>query len=263
MAGASFNVGGMKVNKTTAYISLAAAAGIVGYAWWQRQAGGSTPVETTTDTMSGIDPLTGLPYSDEFGFGGDFSGIGYSGFGFLDPVTGATIGAYGQTITQVSTNAAWTQAVVAYLVQQGYEGTAVTMALGKVFGGSPVTDDELRIWQAATASQGQPPQSHPPIIHAQTPTPTTPANPPTTVTGLKATAFREHIDLKWNPVANATGYVIYVNGSYKTTTLYSQEHVWNLRPNTTYRLGVVPAIRTSAGKYTSGPTATITVKTKR
>jgi hypothetical protein len=149
------------------------------------------------------------------------------------------------------------------LVQLGYEGTAVTTALGKVFGGSPVNDDELRIWQAALGVEGNPPGAYPPVIHTQPTTPTSPANPPTTVTGLTATSFRTHVDLKWNAVANATGYVVYVNGGFRTTTLYAQEHVWHLNPNTTYTIGVVPAIRTAAGKYTSGPTATVRVKTKK
>lgn len=270
-----FNLGGMKVNKTTAYISLAAAGGIIAYAWWQHQVNNAAPTSdtgTATDAATEqIDPLTGLPYGDEYGYGSDYSGIGYQGFGFFDPVTGATIGAYGQTVTQVSNNAQWTQSAVAYLVQQGYEGVAVTAALGKVLAGSAVTDDEIHIWQAAIAAEGNPPQSYPPIVHVPGTTPTTPATTtPKAPTGLKAVSIsKTQIILDWNPLGTAgvtpgfVGYQVYMNGARQATLSYSGK--WtksHLKPNTSYHFTVY-GVYHSGTHDTLGPGTSITVRTKK
>src|ERR1041385_858906 len=96
----TISIAGKAVPKNAVYIGGFAAVGILAYAYWKRSSssgGGNTP---TADPNAGLDPSTGLPFSDEFG-----GGMSYSGLGIYDPATGQTIASYGsQTITSVTTN---------------------------------------------------------------------------------------------------------------------------------------------------------------
>jgi hypothetical protein len=251
------NIGGMKLNKTTLWISLAAAGGIVGYAWWTRRAAGETPITTEGD-VSGIDPATGLPYDSGFGDSGIPT---YQGIGVYDPATGGYFGTGygGQTVTGVSTNAAWVQAATLWLTTQGFEGPAIATALGKVLSGQPVTNDELAIFTAAVGAQGNPPQGYPTIVHVPTgSTPTTPATVGAPK-NVKTKTWLTHVFVDFDPVAGAKGYAYFVNGARKTSSVFSQETLWNLKRNTSYRIGIA-AIKTDDSL---GPTTTVTVRTKK
>ena len=265
-SGGKISIGKVKLSKNAVMLGAATGVGIIAYAYYMRgRGGGDIPAGDGSSFDPNIDPATGIPYSDEYGGGGGTGG--YSGLGIYDPVTGQYLGnGYGSSVvTGVSTNAAWTQACVAYLVSVGYEGMAVNSALGKVLSGQAVTQDELNIFNAATAAQGHPPQGYPTIKMASgQPGGTT--NPPGA--NLPApTGF--HVDrvtrstaiVDWNDVKNATGYRLYLNGAvrYANHPAYSLASYSGLKPNTSYRLEV-RAIGADGGV---GAPASLTVKTPK
>lgn len=240
-------IGNVKVPKPALYMGVAGAAAIVLYAYYQRRSaggGGNTPTEAGADPN--IDPSTGLPYTDEFGGG-------ISGLGIYDPATGGTIGTgYGQVIQQVSTNAGWAQAATAYLTTSGYEGTAVTSALGKALTGQALTQDELNIFNAARAVEGEPPNSYPPI-HMVGTAPGGTTNP--SGSSLPApgnlhvmNTYRTEIQIGWNAVKGAKGYAVFraidapggstPTGQRQTTTVYTSYQYKGLKPGTRYRFDV-------------------------
>lgn len=247
-------IGNVNVPKPALFIGVAAAGGILFYAYYMRGGtGGSVDAETTVPDDSGIDPYTGLPYSDQFGFG---SG-GYSGVGIYDPSTGGTIGGGygGGIVTGVTTNAAWSQAVINYFETHGtYAETNVSNALGKVLTGRPITVDELNIFNAARAVQGEPPQAYPTIqmVSAAPGGTTNPSGSSLPApTGLKATATgRGSIRVDWNPVKGAKGYALYQaadgagggtpTGARRTSTVYSVYTFSGLKPGTRYRFDIHP-----------------------
>jgi len=269
--GGTVHIGKFKLSKNAVMLGGATGIGILAYAYYVRRNASTTG--TTTDDGAAyvdpsIDPNTGMPYSDEFGG----SGTSYSGLGIYDPTTGAYLGnGYGsQIVTGVSTNAAWTQACVAYLVGVGYEGTVVNSAIGKVLSGQAVTQDELNIFNAAMAAEGSPPQGYP-TIHmvgaapGGTTNPPTTSNPPPAVTGLKGKGFKEHIDLDWNDMRTVDphifGYTIWADGVRKTSNPFSTEHVWGVSGKGKSHKMEVAALKYVGGKQVYGPKATIMVKT--
>jgi hypothetical protein len=259
-------IGSMNVPKPALLAGMAGAAAIIIYAYWARSRGGGTETPSSDDTGSNIDPSTGLPYSDEFGFGG-----GYSGIGINDPATGGTIGGGygGQIVTQLTTNSQWTQAAVLYLEQHGYEGTAIANALGKVLTGSVVTQAELSIFNAARAAVGEPPQTYPSPHMASTAPPGT-TNP----SGASLPApgnvhvihrYRTEIQVDWNAVKGARGYAVYRSEPAKSastwqrqsTSVYDSFQFKGLKPNTTYRFKIAPV----GFDNKEGKSVTITGKT--
>lgn len=269
--GGKIKIGKFKVSKNGVMIGAAVGLGILGYAYYSRRS--ASPTDTSGDTTGyvdpSIDPNTGMPYSDEFGG----SGVNYSGLGIYDPTTGQYLGnGYGSSvITGVTTNAAWTQASVAYLVSIGYEGTVVNSAIGKVLSGQAVTQDELNIFNAAMAAEGSPPQGFP-TIHmvgaapgGTTNPPAGDGNPPPAVTGLKGKGFKEHIDLNWDDMRKKdpkiAGYTIWADGVRKTSNFFSTEHVWGVSGKGKSHKMQVAAFKYINGKQTYGPMATISVKT--
>lgn len=233
------------IPKPALYASLAAAAGIVGYAYYKRRSGGGASASTgPVGADPNIDPATGIPYADEFGSGQG----GYSGIGIYDPSTGSTFGTGygGQTVTQVSTNAAWAQAAEAYLSQvAGYNPNTVAIALGRGLTGQYLNPDQLNIWNAATGFEGYPPQPIPPLV--TTPPPGqgggggggTGAGP---VTGLhNVHVFRTSVTVGWHPVSGAKGYVVDISGQpHGTYTMHTSINIGGLKPNTSYTVTVTP-----------------------
>lgn len=212
----SIKIGNMNIPKPALVIGVAAAGGILFYAYYSRTSGGGEDTGDETATDDGIDPYTGLPYTDEFGFGGGFSGIGIT-----DPGTGSIFGpGYGgQIVTGVTTNAAWSQAVIAYFEGHGtYPEVNISSALGKVLTGQALTVDELNIFNAARAVQGEPPQPYPPI-HMVSAAPPGTTNPPPSnsrpgkVGGLRVlSATRNSIRMGWTAVSGASHYFVYSAG---------------------------------------------------
>lgn len=263
MPDGTIKLGKVKLSKNAVLIGGAVAVGIVGYAYYQRSRGGSGSVggADTGATDPNIDPSTGLPWDESYG------GVSYSGLGIYDPATGGTIGyGYGtgtQTVTTVGTNAAWTQAAIAYLEAHGYDGNVVAAALGKVLNGSPVTQSELDIFSAATGVQGNPPQGYPPIHMVGSTGGTTDRVPGSQLpapTGLKVTnTGTSFITIDWNDIPRNIGYSIYINGvRQRGSSLYSWYTENGLKPNTSYKF----TIHGIGVDHKEGPGVSITGKTK-
>jgi hypothetical protein len=253
----TISIAGKAIPKNAVLIGGAAAVSVIIYAYWKKSSGGnSSNAAVTADPSAGIDPSTGQPYADEFG-----AGMNYSGFGFNDPVTGATIGAYGtQTITQVTTNAQWAQAAQAYLVQQGYDPMKVSAAIGKVLSGQPITADEAAIWAAAVGYEGEPPMYVPPLntsVPGGQNTGTTIKAP----SGLHVTARgKNDIHLAWSAVTGATkGYHVYINGAYNRAASGTTSTVTGLHANTHYTFNV----RGVDSKGNIGPGASVSTSTTK
>lgn len=257
----SIKIGNVNVPKPALVIGVAAAGGILFYAYYARTSGGGdTGTGDTAAADDGIDPYTGLPYTDEFGFGGGFSGIGIN-----DPGTGSIFGpGYGgQIVTGVTTNAAWSQAVIAYFEAHGtYPEVNVSSALGKVLTGQALTVDELNIFNAARAVEGEPPQPYPPIRMVSAAPPGT-TNPPTSLkapTGVKVVKrTRTSIRVDWNPVSGAKGYALYRNGARITSSVYSVYTFAGLTRNKKYTF----KIHALGSDNKLGPAAQITATTSR
>lgn len=115
----------------------AAAAGFVGYRWWQaRNTSAGRPVDSTLGTGSVVE-----------GGGGGLAPGGNVQYG------GADIGGEGPP----ATNADWANLAVQLLVNQGWDGATVQVALGKYLNRQALTDAEVNIVQAAIAVAGSPP----------------------------------------------------------------------------------------------------------
>ena len=213
----------------------AASIAIIGYAWYKHNgsAASSTPTTDPSAVDPSIDPATGIPYADEYGY----MNSGYSYQGVTDPTTGQIIGSGVGTgvVTQASTNAAWAQAAQSYLVTYGgfQDAAAVAAALGAGLLGHYMTPDQVAIWSAATAFEGDPPQGHPPIN--TTPPPGNP--PPVSLgapTGIHVTNVgKTTATLAWTAVTGAQGYLVTAGGhSYDASGTSYGFH--NLRSNTSY-----------------------------
>lgn len=255
--------------KSTAYMLAAAAALVVVVAWYRSRnaPATSTPTSSTPTTDSGdqIDPATGYVYGSAedvaaLGSQGTYLGSGSYGGNGSNVSTISTTNGY-------TTNAQWSQAAEDYLVNTvSSDANTVGNALGKYITGQPLTPDQVGIVNQAIAFTGYPPQNgptgYPPSYKTSSEPPaTTPTGPPAAVTGLKGVAYTEHVDLTWNAVPNVSGYIIYADGIRKTNNVYTNEHVWNLKPKTSHRLEVQP-FRIVDGKEVTGPRTGITIKTK-
>jgi Fibronectin type III domain len=171
-----------------------------------------------TNSSSAIDPVTGLPYSEdnqvdpltgmtylaeaqEYGSvqaaeAAVSSGSGYGGTSAYSGTAGyPTLNAYGNTTvngTSYATNAAWAQAVTTGLVSLGYSAADVSAALGLFFAGQPLGTapdgvSYATIVQAAEAEFGLPPQGTYQIIAAPTGSTTATGTGGTTTTGTGTT----------------------------------------------------------------------------
>jgi hypothetical protein len=170
---------------------------------YKRGSSSSNSSTTAANSASAIDPVTGLPYSEdsqidpltgmtylaeaqEYGsvsaaeaavssgsaygssYGADNGYSGTAGYPTLNATGGTTVNG-----TSYATNAAWSQAVTTGLVGLGYSAADVSAALGLFFAGQPlgVAPDGVSyatIVQAAEAEFGLPPQGTYQIIAAPT-----------------------------------------------------------------------------------------------
>lgn len=167
-------IGGRKFPKWGIYASIAGGLGVIGYVWYQHKQNASSP---------GIDPVTGLPYSQDnqvdpltgetylqeaeaYGsvsaaesaiqaqnYGG---GAGAYGSGTLQEVPYSSISG-SETGTNYTSNAQWAQAVEAGLTDIGYTSTDISAALGRYLAGLSLTSDQATIVYAALAEYGNPP----------------------------------------------------------------------------------------------------------
>lgn len=204
------------MSKPAIYASLAGFVGITGYlmyrhhastgSWnpWSSGSSASTPSPTTSTTQ--IDPVTGLPYSqddatdpetgltylaeaEEYGsvataeadvsqFGTTVdSGTGTTGY--VDGTSTSSTGAV--SVSTYTSNAAWSQAVQAGLSDVGYDPTTVASAIGAYLTGMPLTAAQVAIVNAAIAEYGPPPVGNLQVIQAPASGPATTATVPNVI----------------------------------------------------------------------------------
>lgn len=222
---------------------VAAGAGVVGWAWYQRGRQGSAADVAPNPAL--------IPETDRTPVVGDSSGS-------FDTTTGNTT---------IDTNGEWTQAASEYLDTRGYDAGAISAALGKFIAHQPLTEAEVQIVLAAKAAFGDPPVGGPWPVTAAPPAAELVAPKNFRVTGTRILVSGPdyaRVDLEWDPVAGAIGYQLHafdVTGnaaagdqdSADTTHIY--QPLWRGR---TYRISV--AAKNATG---TGPTSELTVTTPR
>jgi hypothetical protein len=189
-------IGGHQINNW--YLIGGGAAILGGYLYWRHEAKASASANSSSADSSGIDPVTGLPYSEDdtvdpltgmtyLAEAQEYGSVsaaeaalsasqadgeaGYSGDSGIDyPSTSGTTGSTGTTY---QTNAQWASAVQAGLVGVGYSSESIATALGQFFASMPESSTSAGIMQVALAEFGPPPQGTYTIITSPTgPSPT-------------------------------------------------------------------------------------------
>lgn len=239
----------------------AASIGILAYAYYRHNSGASADTAPSDTTDTSIDPATGVPYADEFGY----TNSGYGFLGVNDPSTGQIItSGSGTGVVTISTNAQWSQAAQAYLASiGGFDSTAVAAALGAGLLGHYMTPDQVGIWNAAIAFEGNPPGGYPPLNT----TPPIGQPPPTTTlpapAGFKTTGHtRTSASFSWSPVPGALEYHMKISGPSFDHTIITHNttyKVGNLNHNSTYKFYVMA----QNGSGTGPASNTVTVKTSK
>lgn len=160
-----------EVKKPVLYGSAAFIFGVVGYAYYKRRKADQTAnASSTSGPDAGVDPTTGLPYSQE---------SGVYGFGGTDPATGVPY-IYEQQnqppvtgTTGFTSNAAWlAQAETDAVDLFGADFALATSALGKYLAQTPsgLNANEYQLVSEVVAELGQPPKNQPfRLIHSPTP----------------------------------------------------------------------------------------------
>jgi hypothetical protein len=200
-----------------------------------------------------IDPLTGEAYLTEaqqygsvsaaeqalsgsgsgYGYG---AGVGYNSYSTGTPTTGTTTTEVAST--GYTTNAQWVAAATAGLEALGYSASDVNSALAAYLANLPETATQAGITQTAINEYGPPPVGSYTIVMASS---TTTAAAGSTAAGSTAngsapsvidvapSGFRvvnvtggDNVNLAWNPVKGATGYVI-AYGPTSGSQQYKQE----------------------------------------
>jgi hypothetical protein len=151
--------GGKKLSKNKK-IGLFALGGILGLGGilWYRNRQNSSAANTSATDPNAIDPNTGIPYSQESGYG---STPGQ--YGSYNPLTGNYNPGPGAFVPSPS-NATWSANAIAALTGEGFDPVTVTTAIGLYLAGQPLTQDEYDIVTGALALEGQPPNGAPPPI---------------------------------------------------------------------------------------------------
>ena len=174
---------------TPAAVAIAGGSGVaIWFAYKQHKA---SPASTSASNPSAIDPVTGLPYSEdnqidpltgmtylaeaqqygsvsaaEQATAGESSAAlssAYGGYGTGSGLVGSNTGVTTEVASGgYASNAAWAQAVTAGLSALGYTSTDISAALGMYLGGLPLTalpdgQSAVSIVQAALAEYGPPP----------------------------------------------------------------------------------------------------------
>lgn len=254
------------VNKTWVWAGGALVVGVVGFAYF-RNAQSPPPAAEPEQAAEDTGAVDYSQYYDA-AYTGDYS---YSGSqpSYVSPYPSG-VPVYDTTPTP-TTNPEWVAAALEFMESAGTERNTASLAISKYIAKLCVTTAQADIIRQALAGVGPVPQGQPYSVTICPPsgggtggdgTPgfTLPGGPIGPVTGLKATPFRYHVDLDWDPLPNVDGYTIWANGIRKTSNYFSTEHVWNLKPNTTHRLEVA-GFRNENGQYIYGPRTAVTVKT--
>ena len=243
---------GRKVSPVAAGAIGAGSIVVIWFAWKQHKAGAGTAT-----SASAIDPLTGLPASQDnqpdpvtgeaylaeaqqygsvqaaeqalsgTGLGSFYQGSPY-GYG-----TGGGASLVPQNTVQGTTyasDAAWSQAVQAGLTDIGYDPIAVGDALGQYLNNLPETPAQAAIVRTAIAEYGPPPAgSHQVILAPSPPAPPPAATAPGPVQGFSVTAYKSYANFGWHAATNADNYELKITGPQdidrQTGNVLNQEHV--------------------------------------
>lgn len=270
-----------KVPTKYAVMGGLAVAGIAGIAWirYANSAPAEEPAATVTDYTGEAGDETVYPaYSTDYAPDQSYDGGAYPYPSYTTPSYGLT------TTTQTAdptTNPEWTRRSIEHLELVGVESNAASLAISRYLLKECLTATQADIVRQAVAGVGTPPQGVFNIVVCPSGTPgdgTPPGTkpddvpPPQTqqptahkfagqVTGLRVKSVgRTSVLLDWQPAGHSEGYGVYVNGVRRYEPRWSSQTVSGLKPNTSYKLGVVP--RPDAG-YTVPAMTNITVKTKK
>lgn len=222
-------------------VGVAAAAGILGYAYWKNGSASASVPDASAPIEAAADE-----YESPLGNSGGNSTGTFPGN--VDP-------------DAIDTNAEWTQAAVESMEASGWERSAVLTALGKYLAFKPLSASEVTIVMAARAVQGEPPVGGPFPIKDALPSTTVPAQTMSAPKSLKASGTaKTSVTMDWVPLSGVKGYRLFVNGKQNgSTVVYSGATARYLKAGTKYTIGV-------AGVYPGdkiGPMATTTVTTKK
>ena len=246
---------------------IAVAVGGAGVAWFaikQHQSTSSTPSAAAIDPLTGLptsednqpDPVTGEGYLAEAqqygsvsaaeqalsgeGLSGGYYGTG--GTGLVGTSTGASLVPSNVVQgTEYASNASWAQAVEAGLTDIGYAPTDISAALGRYLGNLSETAAQAGIVQAAIAEYGPPPVGSFQVIQASA---TTTAVPPTTTVTVPGTTGQEQ---------EAAYAIISAAGLHPATTTPP------VKGKVLYVVSQTPA---AGAKVAKGSTVTVTSKQK-
>lgn len=183
-----------KIKKRYILIPAGVAGAYVAWRWYQNS-------QSAEDAPAGSDGL----YSSD-----DLSDYGLSTTGGATTVTGnngSTV-TDGTSDTAIDDNREWSNEAIEKLTNQGYDGQAVSAALGEFLDRKALDKTEATIVRAALAVAGQPPENRPwsVIEEASTGTGTLPAPTNLRVVG---TPTASTITLQWDKVDGALHYRLY------------------------------------------------------
>lgn len=244
---------------------------------WSNANNGSSSNSAGTNPVTGlsytednaVDPMTGETYLQEAQQYGSVSAAEASvsaygqstasGSGIpVNPASPVSSGSPNPVVgTNVYTsNAAWSQAATAGLVSVGYDGIAVSEALGAFLTQTPETPDQVKITRTAIAEYGPPPVGNLQIIPmpASGPGQTTPVTPPKVESGRVVSVTKTSGTVAWTG-NNAVKYTCTLtgpgkaNGEVKTVTT-STVTFTGLEPSHNYAVQILP--------YNSSGTAGLT-----
>lgn len=235
------------VKKVYVYAGVAAAGGILAYAYYRRSKANAAAKadaaaaanSSATNDPNAIDPSTGLPYSQESSAGQvGYGQPGYGGYGGYPQGNGQYCpygyDAFGNCL-QAPTNAGgsggaytnnndWATAAETALTNTGMTLSVAATAISRVLAGLSVTSDQQGIFLQAIGLVGQPPQGYPKPIHVVD-TPGHPGGggghnaPPPAPGNVHATAVtRDSVTIAWDAVNGADHYTLYKDGHKVTDT---------------------------------------------
>lgn len=265
MAGATMKLPAIgEVKKTHVYVGVAAAGGLIAYAYYRQS-------QMPPDTAEPGDEPIGTDVPADAAAGGGY-GFDYSGStGELIPGSYPDYRYPSYTAPVYSgnpvSNPEWSDKVQEKMEDRGADSAAVSLAVGRYLAKLCLSEAQADLIRQAIGAVGEPPQgsysvSVCPASVTPTPTPTpTPTTPKMTApTGLKAThVTRTKVDLDWNAVKGATGYAMFRDGHRVQSVVYSNGSIASLRANHVYHFSV----RAIGPGGVLGPPASKSVRTKR